>query len=229
MQLQTLREAHEGLANSQDMRISRIMEESNANIAKANKEATQGSHEVQQLKEIVNNMRNSLSSSSDAADTYKNQLVSLQANFDAVSNDFNLLSQQNEENQGIIQNLHNLSSSSTDLQLEVKALPKALLEEKGRFEALEEERNDAEARASEMRSRLVATSADLDIARTEAQQAQVNSSNLQMAMSNLQDEREAELSMMEQQRLDSVAAEQDSWRTKVSSDRKRCVDDGVPR
>ena len=38
-----------------------------------------------------------------------------------------------------------------------------------------------------------------------------------MAMSKLQDERDAELGMMEQQRLDSLTAEQESWRTKLAA------------
>ncbi|GMH98065.1 hypothetical protein TrST_g10764 [Triparma strigata] len=216
-QLRDLREAHEGLANSQDIRISRIMEEAEANVAKAKREAMENNSEVAQLREIINNMRNSLSSSSDAADTYKNQLISLQADYERMSVDFNALSRQNEESRGVINTLQDLSSSSTDLQLEMKALKKVLDNEKERYQALEEERDDAEGRANEMRSRLVATSADLDIARTEAQQAQDSSNNLQMAMSKLQDERDAELGMMEQQRLDSLTAEQESWRTKLAA------------
>ncbi|GMH64459.1 hypothetical protein TL16_g03965 [Triparma laevis f. inornata] len=216
-QLRDLREAHEGLTNSQDIRISRIMEEAEANVAKAKREASENDKEVAQLREIINNMRNSVSVSSDTADTYKSQLVSLQGDFERMSVDFEAVLKQNEESKEVISSLQNLSSSSTDLQLEMKALKKVLEGEKEKYKALEEERDDAEGRANEMRSRLVATSADLDIARNEAQQAQDSSNNLQMAMSKLQGEREAELGMMEQQRLDSLYAEQESWRTKLSA------------
>ncbi|GMH80173.1 hypothetical protein TrLO_g11622, partial [Triparma laevis f. longispina] len=216
-QLRDLREAHEGLTNSQDIRISRIMEEAEANVAKAKREASENDKEVAQLREIINNMRNSVSVSSDTADTYKSKLVSLQGDFERMSVDFEAVLKQNEESKEVISSLQNLSSSSTDLQLEMKALKKVLEGEKEKYKALEEERDDAEGRANEMRSRLVATSADLDIARNEAQQAQDSSNNLQMAMSKLQGEREAELGMMEQQRLDSLYAEQESWRTKLSA------------
>ena len=114
------------------------------------------------------------------------QLEAMRARFDA-------LVRQSGEREGAIENLKRATSASTDLQLEVTALKKALEKEQKARDDVEAERSAAEARATEFSRRLIATSADLDIVRKEVEEANEAGRCLQAAMESLREEREAEV------------------------------------
>lgn len=113
---------------------------------------------------------------------------------------YDALARESGEREGAIENLKRATFASTDLQLEVAALKKALEKEQRAREDVEAERSSAEARATEFSRRLIATSADLDIARKELEEANEAGGGLQAAMESLREEREAELGMMERGR-----------------------------
>jgi chromosome segregation ATPase len=71
---------------------------------------------------------------------------------------------------------------------------------------LEGERNAAMAEAEDLRQQLAASLADVEVARSDTNRVMTGNNNLQGALEALQGEREAELSMLEEQRMEADEA-----------------------
>jgi chromosome segregation ATPase len=67
---------------------------------------------------------------------------------------------------------------------------------------VEDERDSAIAQVQELQQQLAAVQADLEIAKSDLERALLSRNNLQVALESFQGEREAELAMMEEQRLE---------------------------
>uniref|UniRef100_A0A7S4VKR7 GRIP domain-containing protein n=2 Tax=Ditylum brightwellii TaxID=49249 RepID=A0A7S4VKR7_9STRA len=85
---------------------------------------------------------------------------------------------------------------------------------------LTSDRDEARAEVLDLKSRLAAALADLDIARTDADRATTASSNLQMALEAFQSEREAEMAMWEEQKRTSEEVEREKNRVAMEASKQ---------
>ena len=70
---------------------------------------------------------------------------------------------------------------------------------------IETERDTAQAEAENLKQQLAAAEADLQVAKADAERVMTANDNLQSALESFQNEREAEMGMMDERRLDSEA------------------------
>ena len=203
--------------SANDIRLERLMKESQVKMEKTLRESSEKSHEVEQLKQVISNMRGVVSKSAEEVEKYSGYSEALEKKCDSLEKELNDLRVRSSEAEAAVNSLEAERGDFPGLQDELRRLEEEGEERKAAHRKLEIERDALRLQENELNSRFVAARADLDLYKVDLERSNTGFSNLQMAMENFQSERESELAMMEQANAEAVAAEREACNTRLAA------------
>ncbi|GKY98249.1 hypothetical protein MPSEU_000782600 [Mayamaea pseudoterrestris] len=174
-------------------------------------------HQVLQLRQTIKNLENLLQQNKATHMENEDILEEVHQENDQLRNHVEQAEARCQVLKAKVEELQHLQDKNAHTQLELRMVKEELERERAKSQnavvsasnsnqVLEDERDAALAMVEDLKQQLATTEADLDIARADYQRISMVNNNLQSALESFQSEREAEVSMLEEQRRDSEQA-----------------------
>ena len=174
-------------------------------------------HQVLQLRQTIKKLEGQVQENTAAHMEDEDILEEVHQENDQLRNHVEQAEARCEVLKAKVEDLQHQQEKFSHVQLELRMLKEELERERAKSQnavasasnnnqVLEEERDAALALVGDYKQQLAATSADLDIVRADYQRTTMANNNLQAALESFQSEREAEMGMLEDQRLEAEQA-----------------------
>lgn len=175
------------------------------------------SDEVKALKKAMKELKATVHEHREGADEAEEEIDELQMENETLRHNVQVLEAERAEMRKQLDHLQSQQEQMGGLQMEITMLKEecdrertknatvAVNAESSQAE-LESERDAALALTRDLENQMNAVLADLEVARSDTSRVMTANVNLQNALEAIQNEREAELSLLEQQRVDAEAA-----------------------
>lgn len=217
LELKSITKKHEAKlaqVTNQEQRSVRMMEEK---LAQTMALLDDRDEQISKLKQTVKKMESSMNEHEEGAQEAEQEVEELQNENEALHDQVEHLEEECKNLKAKISILESQASEVGALQMEVTMLREEIDRERTKNQTmvqstmtshsqLESERDAALAQVRDLKQQLAATLADLEIARADQQRILLSNSNLQSALEAFQDERQAEMNLLDEQRLESEEA-----------------------
>jgi len=207
---------HEEENQRQRMQYQRLLEESKRSLNHGEQKLEEKMGEIQQLQKVISDMRSNMRATAERAREADQIIKELTCERDELEKELHEELDIKASLEEELEEIKRATGKVGGLQMELKLLKEETDREKEKsLSAAEAARNNiteiasqrdaAKQEARDLERQLAAALADLELSRKDYERAVMSNENLQSALESFQVEREAELSLLEEQRKHSEA------------------------
>ncbi|KAL7442371.1 hypothetical protein ACHAXH_006362 [Discostella pseudostelligera] len=205
------------LASKKETNMAKQMQASEKAAAKAVALLDKKEEEVQQLQQVIADMREAMKKNKIEGEEAEEEMDELHHENEELHLQVEKLQKENSQIKAKLASLSDESEKLGGLKMELQMLEEERRREKSALESAHEktsedhalvlsERDALKAQVSDLEQFLAATQADLELANTDCSRALLANENLQRALEDFQSERDAEIALLtEQQRASEEA------------------------
>lgn len=201
-------------ANQQEQRSVRMAEDK---LAQSLALLDERDEEIARLNEKVKKLESSMNEHEEGVEEAEQEVEELQIENEQLQDHVERLEAECAQLKEKVATLENDTSQLGALQMELTMVREERDRERAKSHSVvqstitshsqvESERDTALAEVRDLKQQLTAALADLDIARADQERIMIANANLQAALEAFQDERQAEMNMLEEQRMDAEEA-----------------------
>ncbi|KAL3940614.1 MAG: hypothetical protein SGARI_000898, partial [Bacillariaceae sp.] len=203
--------------NQLQQREERAKRKADDRVAQTMAVLDERNEEITHLKSLIRDMESKVNEHEEGVEEAEEELEELQHENDSLRAMLEKLQKEKKELTTKIDDLEHDSESLAALQMEMTMVKEDLTRERTKNQSVvdsaitshsqvESERDSALSELRDLKQQLAAVNADLEVARADNTRIMTANNNLQSALEAFQDERQAEMSMIDEQRLESEEA-----------------------
>lgn len=204
------------LAQSQQ-REYRATQKSDDRVAQTMAILDERNEEIAHLKKLIRDMESKVNEHQEGAEEAEEEVEELHEENESLRATINKLESEKQQLKSKMASLESDSDRLTELQIELAMLKEERDRERAKNQSvvdsaitshsqLESERDSALSDLQSTKQQLAAALADLEVAKADASRIMKANDNLQLALESFQDERQTEMNMLEEQRLEAEEA-----------------------
>lgn len=195
-------------------REERALRKADDRVAQTMAVLDERNEEITHLKALIRDMESKVNEHEEGVEEAEEELDELQHENDSLRGLMEKLEQEKEQLKEKLETLEHDSEKLAGLQMEMTMVKEDLTRERTKNQTvvdsaitshsqLESERDSALSELRDIKQQLAATLGDLEVARADNERIMTANGNLQNALEAFQDERQAEMKMIDEQRLEA--------------------------
>ncbi|KAG7349352.1 hypothetical protein IV203_011949 [Nitzschia inconspicua] len=213
-QMQATAKRFENELSQMQQREERSLRKADDRVAQTMAILDERNEEIAHLKSLIRDMESKVNEHEEGVEEAEEELEELHNENDSLREMMEKLEKENAQLKEKVELLEHDSEKLAGLQMEITMVKEDLSRERSKNQTVvdsaitshtqvELERDSALSELRDVKQMLAAAMADLEIARADNERIMTANSNLQSALEAFQDERQAEMKMIDEQRLES--------------------------